>query len=89
LGVHAFWEPIHFVHPFILGVHAFWGPIHFVHPLILGVHTFWGPVHCLKQNSEAKHCLNTVKYCLLVEKDRGNTCRKNQEKNQPFFWQIF
>jgi hypothetical protein len=24
-----------------------------------------------------KHHLNSVKHCLLVEKDRGNTCRKN------------
>jgi hypothetical protein len=36
-----------------------------------------------------KHRLNTVKHRLLVEKDRGNACRKNQEKNKPFFWRIF
>ena len=32
-----------------------------------------------------KNRLNTVKHRLLVEKDRGNACRKNQEKNEPFF----
>jgi hypothetical protein len=37
-----------------------------------------------------KHRLNTVKHRLLVEKDRGNTCRKNQEKKTSrFFWRIF
>jgi hypothetical protein len=37
-----------------------------------------------------KHCLNTVKHRLLVEKDRGNACRKNQEKKRAvFFWRIF
>jgi hypothetical protein len=40
----------------------------------------------------ANHRLNTVKLCLHVEKDRGNTCRKKSgKKNQPvfFFWRIF
>jgi hypothetical protein len=32
-----------------------------------------------------KHRLNMMKHRLLVEKDRGNTCRKNQEKK----WSIF
>jgi hypothetical protein len=32
-----------------------------------------------------KHRLNTVKHRLLVEKDRGNACRKNQEKKRAFF----
>jgi hypothetical protein len=32
-----------------------------------------------------KHRLNTVKHSLLVEKDRDNACRKNQEKKQAFF----
>jgi hypothetical protein len=37
-----------------------------------------------------KHCLNTVKHCLPVEKDRDNACRKNQEKKtSSFFWRIF
>ncbi len=36
-----------------------------------------------------KHRLNTVKHSLLVEKDRGNACRKNQEKNEPFFFGEF
>jgi hypothetical protein len=33
-----------------------------------------------------KHCLNMMKHRLLVEKDKGNTFRKNQEKKEPFFW---
>jgi hypothetical protein len=33
-----------------------------------------------------KHCLNTVKHCLPVEKDRGNACRKNQEKKTSRFF---
>ncbi len=33
-----------------------------------------------------KHCLNTVKHRLLVEKDRGNACRKNQEKKTSRFF---
>ncbi len=37
-----------------------------------------------------KHRLNTVKHRLLVEKDRGNACRKNQDKKTSlFFWRIF
>ncbi len=37
-----------------------------------------------------KHRLNTMKYRPLVEKDRGNACRKNQEKKMSlFFWRIF
>ncbi len=32
-----------------------------------------------------KHCLNTVKHCLPVEKDMGNACRKNQKKTSRFF----
>jgi hypothetical protein len=32
-----------------------------------------------------KHRLNTVKHRLLVEKDRGNACRKNQENKQAVF----
>ncbi len=32
-----------------------------------------------------KHRLNTVKHRLIVEKDRGNACRKNQEKKPAFF----
>ncbi len=37
-----------------------------------------------------KHRLNTVKHRLLVEKDRGNACRKNQEKKRAVFvWRIF
>jgi hypothetical protein len=36
-----------------------------------------------------KHLLNTVKHRLLVEKERGNACRKNPEKKLAFFWQIF
>jgi hypothetical protein len=32
-----------------------------------------------------KHRLNTVKHRLLVEKDRGNACGKNQEKKRAFF----
>jgi hypothetical protein len=33
-----------------------------------------------------KHRLNTVKHRLLVEKDRGNACRKNQEKKRAVFF---
>ncbi len=33
-----------------------------------------------------KHRLNTVKHCLLVEKDKGNACRKNQEKKTSRFF---
>jgi hypothetical protein len=33
-----------------------------------------------------KHCLNTVKHCLPVEKDRGTSCRKNQEKKTSSFF---
>jgi hypothetical protein len=33
-----------------------------------------------------KHRLNTVKHRLLVEKDRGNACRKNQEKKPSRFF---
>ncbi len=37
-----------------------------------------------------KHRLNTLKHRLLVEKDRGNACRKNQGKKKGrFFWHIF
>jgi hypothetical protein len=37
-----------------------------------------------------KHRLNTVKHSLLVEKDRGNACRKNQKKKEPvFFGELF
>jgi hypothetical protein len=36
-----------------------------------------------------KHRLNTVKHRLLVEKDRGNACRKNQKKTSSFFGRIF
>jgi hypothetical protein len=30
-----------------------------------------------------------MKHRLLVEKDKGNTCRKNQEKKRAFFLRIF
>jgi hypothetical protein len=30
-----------------------------------------------------------MKHHLLVEKDKSNTCRKNQEKTKHFFWRIF
>jgi hypothetical protein len=33
-----------------------------------------------------KHRINTVKHRLLVEKDRGNACRKNQEKKTSRFF---
>jgi hypothetical protein len=33
-----------------------------------------------------KRRLNTVKHRLLVEKDRGNACRKNQEKKTSRFF---
>jgi hypothetical protein len=33
-----------------------------------------------------KHRLNTVKHHLLVEKDRGNACRKYQEKKTSRFF---
>ncbi len=33
-----------------------------------------------------KHCLNTVKHCLPVEKDRGNACRKKQGKKRGRFF---
>jgi hypothetical protein len=33
-----------------------------------------------------KHRLNMVKHPLLVEKDRGNACRKNQEKKRAVFF---
>ncbi len=36
-----------------------------------------------------KHRLNTVKHRLLVEKDMGNACRKNQEKQAIFFGEFF
>jgi hypothetical protein len=36
-----------------------------------------------------KHRQNTVKHRLLVEKESGNECRKNQDKNEPFFLRIF
>ncbi len=36
-----------------------------------------------------KHHLNMVKHRLLVEKDRGNACRKNQEKKSRFFVNFF
>jgi hypothetical protein len=36
-----------------------------------------------------KHRLNTVKHRLLVEKDRGNACRKNQEKKRAVFFGEF
>ncbi len=33
-----------------------------------------------------KHRLNTMKHRLLVEKDRGNACRKNKEKKTSRFF---
>ncbi len=36
-----------------------------------------------------KHRLNKVKHRLLVEKDRGNECRKNQEKKMSHFFGEF
>jgi hypothetical protein len=36
-----------------------------------------------------KHRVNTVKHRLLVEKDRGNACGKNQGKKRAVFcWRI-
>ncbi len=37
-----------------------------------------------------KYCQNKLKFHLVVEKDRGNTWKENQEKKiSLFFWQLF
>jgi hypothetical protein len=36
-----------------------------------------------------KHCPDTMKHRLFVEKDKGNACRKNQEKKRAFFFGEF